>query len=107
MTGMILALVGAAFTLGRVHETYTEIEAKSHDSGAALKTSAPGIVLATLGVAMMISTLFVRYEISVTDMAIYSRGFEASTTPIAAQAPVIAFPSITPSSSAIPPKKNP
>jgi hypothetical protein len=94
VTGMILALVGAVFILGRVHESDTEIEAKFRDASGVLKTSAPGIVLASLGVAMMISTLFVRYDISVTDSAVYARTPRAVPPGTAPQAPDISFPPV-------------
>ncbi len=107
MTGMILALVGAVFILGRLPATPTEIEGKSHDTGAALKTSAPGIVLVSLGVVMMLSTLFVRYEISVRDSAIYSRSSGASAIEPDARPPLVRFPSTTPTDSAAPNTRNP
>lgn len=76
VTGMILTLVGAAFTLGRVQESPTSIEAKAGEASGALQTSAPGIVLATLGAVLMIATLFVPYNITVRDYAVYSASSE-------------------------------
>jgi len=79
VTGMVLAIIGAVFILGRVQGTHTSLEAKVAEASAALKTSAPGIVLAAMGVLLMIATLFVRYNISVSDAAIYSKPGEPSS----------------------------
>jgi hypothetical protein len=79
VTGMVLAIVGATFILGRVQGTDTSLEAKVVEASAALKTSAPGIVLAAMGVLLMIATLYVRYDITVSDQPIYSRSGEPSS----------------------------
>jgi hypothetical protein len=71
VTGMALALVGAAFILGRVQGTTTTVRTEIASVRAELATAAPGIVLVFLGVVLMISTLFVGYKISVEDVAVY------------------------------------
>jgi len=62
VTGMVLAIIGAVFILGRVQGTYTSMEAKVADANVALKTSTPGIVLAAMGVLLMIATLSRQYN---------------------------------------------
>lgn len=91
VTGMVLAIIGAVFILGRVQGTHTSMEAKVVDAGIGLKTSAPGIVLAALGVFLMIATLYVRYDITVSDRAIYTRSGELPSAPEAPK-PTINFP---------------
>jgi hypothetical protein len=59
------------FVLGRVKSSPAAIEAKSGAFAGSLRTAAPGVVLAVLGVALMVATLFVPYEISVSDSAVY------------------------------------
>jgi hypothetical protein len=96
VTGMTLALVGAVFILGRVQGTFTSLEAKVGDSGGALKTTAPGIVLACLGTLLMMATLFVRYQITVTDAAIYSRPQGQLSEQPPSEKPNISFPAPAP-----------
>jgi len=92
VTGMVLAIIGAVFILGRVKGTYTSMEAKVADANAALKTSTPGIVLAAMGVLLMIATLFVHYDITVSDKAIYIGSGESSSQPESPKPPPISFP---------------
>jgi hypothetical protein len=93
VTGMVLAIIGAVFILGRVQGTHTSMEAKVAEVNAALKTSAPGIVLAAMGMLLMIATLYVRYDITVSDRAIYTVTGGASPTQQAVpEPPHVPFP---------------
>jgi hypothetical protein len=72
VTGMILALLGAAFILGKLREPSSEFQAKS--SGIAefsLKTASPGLILAVLGVMLMMTTIVAHHEISENHVAVY------------------------------------
>jgi len=91
VTGMVLAILGAVFILGRVQGPSTSMEAKAADASASLKTSAPGIVLAAMGVLLMIATLYVRYDITVHDKAIYDGTVESPSQQTNPK-PVIDFP---------------
>jgi len=97
VTGMILALVGAVFVLGRVQEVPASIEAKYGPMSGSLQTAAPGIVLAVLGVSLMIAALFVPYNITVTDKSIYLASPRGPTGESEPQAPRINFPAEPPS----------
>jgi hypothetical protein len=92
VTGMVLAIMGAVFILGRVQGTPTNLEAKVADAEAALKTSAPGIVLAAMGVLLMIETLFIRWEVIVSDVAVYSRSPERGSKRVSPGKPTVDFP---------------
>jgi hypothetical protein len=82
VTGMVLVFVGAAFVLGQVQGTATDFEAKLLGSNWRLKTAAPGIILTVLGVLLMSTTLFVKYQIAVTDTPTYViRGDSAALAP--------------------------
>ncbi len=70
-TGMILALVGAAFILGKLRDPVTELGLKASGTDWALKTASPGIVMAVLGTALMLATLITHHRIDVTDRAVY------------------------------------
>jgi hypothetical protein len=72
VTGMILALVGAAFILGKLQELPTKLEADSQLFKASVYTSSPGILLAVLGTILMAITLLVPFEIETRDRATYT-----------------------------------
>jgi hypothetical protein len=74
VTGMILALVGAVFILGKLREPTSEIDAKTEVFAFSLKSASPGIILAVLGVSLMITTIITHHEISVTDVPVYFAG---------------------------------
>jgi hypothetical protein len=71
VTGMILALVGASFVLGKLQEPATEVFGKSSLIDFSVKSSSPGIILAVLGVVLMFATIMDRDEYSVKDARIY------------------------------------
>jgi hypothetical protein len=71
LTGMILALVGAAFILGKMREVPSNIEGQGPGLKLALSSGSPGLVLAVLGTVLMIATIWARVEINVTDAALY------------------------------------
>lgn len=71
VTGMILALVGAVFILGKLREDPTEAAAKGAFGEGTLRTSSPGIVLAALGVVLMITTIVTNHPIQTADSPVY------------------------------------
>jgi hypothetical protein len=71
VTGMILALVGAVFILGKLREEPTEAAAKAALGEGTLRTSSPGIVLAALGVVLMITTIVTNHPIQTADAPVY------------------------------------
>lgn len=73
VTGMILALLGSVFILGKLQDS-------SEGSPAARRASA-GLIMVTLGVALMIVTIAVNHRIDVTDAPGYLRTFDAGGTP--------------------------
>jgi hypothetical protein len=74
VTGMILALVGAVFILGKLRESSSEFEAQTDVMVLSLKSASPGIILAALGVGLMLTTIVTHHEISVTDVPVYVTG---------------------------------
>ncbi len=73
VTGMILALVGAVFILGKLQELPTKLEADGQLFKASVYTSSPGILLSVLGTTLMAITLIVPFEIETRDRATYMR----------------------------------
>jgi hypothetical protein len=70
-TGMVLSLAGATFILGKVREAPTEVGGAGPSFKAMLRSGSPGLVLAAFGTVLMLSTIFSRADITVTDQALY------------------------------------
>jgi hypothetical protein len=74
VTGMILALVGAVFILGKLREPASEINAEGKLVSIAVRSASPGIVLAFLGVTLMLATIVTHHEIQVRDVPVFVGG---------------------------------
>ncbi len=87
VTGMILALVGAAFILGKLSDSGTTLTAGSEGTAArlALATASPGIVMVVSGVVLMTLTITTLQQFSTHDAAVYLSG----EGPVAPAAPNI------------------
>lgn len=73
ITGMILAMVGAVFILGRLHGPVSELNGESSKIiSFSIKSASPGIVLVFLGVVLMMVTIITHHEIEVTDKNTYT-----------------------------------
>ena len=77
LTGMILALVGSAFILGQLRGATSSVEAGSGPARVSVTSASPGIILATLGVALMVATVVARHLVQVTDAAVYMEPWSA------------------------------
>jgi hypothetical protein len=71
VTGMILSVVGAVFILGKLRTPKSEIGAEVASIRYHVRSASPGIILAALGVALMLTTVVTRYSVRVTDKAVY------------------------------------
>jgi hypothetical protein len=71
ITGMILALLGASFILGKLREPAQKLEGAFSEISLSISTASPGIILAVLGVALMFATLLDRDIYNVTDANTY------------------------------------
>jgi hypothetical protein len=71
ITGMILALVGAVFVLGKLETDRSEVEAAAKGVSLAVRSTSPGILLAVLGAVLMGLSIALPVTVSVTDGAIY------------------------------------
>ena len=82
VTGMILALVGAAFILGKLREPETKLDMEGEGVGKFSITSAsPGLILVLLGAILMVTTIVTHHEIKVKDSPLYtSEWFGPSAT---------------------------
>ena len=83
MTGMIMAIVGSAFILGKLQDTGTEIT-----TGGALTTSlksaSPGVVLATLGTVLIGLSLWIQVTVNVRDVPVFFGGSAHSVASVRA-----------------------
>ena len=75
ITGIILALVGAAFVLGKLNEDVSEAAAKAGLPGQefsfSVRSASPGIILAVMGTLLMALSISVQASYSAVDQAIY------------------------------------
>jgi hypothetical protein len=71
ITGMILALVGASFILGKLREPEQEIKGNFSEISLSVRTASPGIILAVLGVILMFATIVDRDVYNVKDANVY------------------------------------
>lgn len=74
VTGMILAIIGAVFILGKLREPTSEVQAESSGLSVAIKTASPGIILVVVGSGLMLATILTKQESWVTDAAVYMPG---------------------------------
>ncbi len=71
ITGMILALVGASFVLGKLREPATEITGQATGVDISLKSASPGIILVVLGTVLMFTTIVKQDVYQVQDAPMY------------------------------------
>jgi hypothetical protein len=72
ITGMIMAMVGAAFILGKLREEASTLALKTPTAEANLNSTSPGLVLCLLGTVLMLSTLLTHNDIETQDAPLYT-----------------------------------
>ena len=71
-TGMILAIVGSVFIIGKLQESSSDIEGNVSDQmKLKIVSSSPGIIFGVLGTILMLSTILQHAEISVKDQPLF------------------------------------
>ena len=70
-TGMVLALIGAVFIIGKLSETPSKLGFEGTGAKASIDSASPGLNLAFMGVVLMAIALVVQLKIEVQDKAIY------------------------------------
>ncbi len=71
LTGMVLALLGATFVLGRLREARSTLSGGTAQWKAEVSSASPGIILAFLGAVLLVASLLVHVPIDVRDTPIY------------------------------------
>ena len=93
VTGMILALIGAIFILGKLEQkNISEIAGKTTYGEASLKSSSPGVILVVLGSGLMITTIVMQHSIQVNDASVYLQDSVSTSIRSNPQKPVIILP---------------
>ncbi|MGF7037690.1 hypothetical protein [Mucilaginibacter lappiensis] len=89
VTGMILALIGAIFILGKLQVERSVVGASIYSANLSIKSSSPGIILAVMGTCLMIMTIVMQHTVSVNDAPVYLEPGTVSLTP---KGPKVVFP---------------
>jgi len=71
VTGMVLALVGAAFVLGKLHTDRNELEAGAKGFSLTLRSASPGVMLAVLGTVLMVISIAIQATAITSEKAVY------------------------------------
>lgn len=71
ITGMVMAFLGAIFILGKLSESASQISGGGADWKVAITSASPGIILSFLGTVLLVSSLYVRASLDVTDGPAY------------------------------------
>ncbi|AYV46850.1 hypothetical protein CFHF_07990 [Caulobacter flavus] len=69
--GMVLAMVGAAFVLGRLQESQSQLSAQGAALSVSMTSASPGLILAVLGAGLMALSIAVAPNVTTSDGAIY------------------------------------
>lgn len=88
-TGVAMALIGAAFILGKLQEPVSTVNTGAGAWRFAIQSSSPGLILAMLGTILILTTIWSRSEIDVQDKTLYvsSRVTDVSTPASTAKSP--------------------
>lgn len=71
-TGMILAIVGAVFIIGKLQESSSDIEGSvGEQMKLKIVSSSPGIIFGVLGTVLMLSTILQHTEIELKDQPLF------------------------------------
>jgi hypothetical protein len=77
VTGTILALMGAAFVLGKLRESGSHFGAESNMWKITATSASPGIILAVLGTGLMFATMATKLEMQIYDAPSYLPQYSA------------------------------
>ncbi len=80
VTGMILAVVGATFILGKLREPTSEISGKAENWQISIASTSPGLIMVVLGTLLMLVTIMTHHQIDVKDGPLYLGGTATSQT---------------------------
>lgn len=71
LTGMLMAIMGSAFVLGKLAGPDNDISGSASGASISIKTASPGIIMAVLGTILIGMTITTTVRTDVRDSAIY------------------------------------
>lgn len=71
ITGMILAIVGATFILGKISEPESRVEASGAGWKAGIRSTSPGLILCALGVVLIVASITTLHSLHTRDTSTY------------------------------------
>lgn len=84
LTGMLMAIMGSAFVLGKLSGPDNDISGSASGASISIKTASPGIIMAVLGTILIGMTITTTVRTDVRDSAIYfGRPGEEPREPVA------------------------
>ncbi len=94
VTGMIMALMGAAFLWGRVKDADggTEIEGETAIWKGSIHSASPGLLLAALGSLLMITAMLNNFDVAVEEGGLPASAATATATSIGSQPSLLSRP---------------
>lgn len=87
ITGMVMAFVGAVFILGKLSEDTSHISGGTAEWKVAISSASPGIILSLFGTVVLVSSLFVKASLDVSDGPAYISTVRVTPAPAAGAAP--------------------
>jgi hypothetical protein len=82
-TGMIMAIVGAVFIIGKLQESSSDIEGAVGDQmKLKIVSSSPGIIFGVLGTVLMLSTILQHAEIELKDQPLFLNSYNVQLNSI-------------------------
>lgn len=87
-TGMIMAIVGAVFIIGKLQESSSDIEgAVGEQMKLKIVSSSPGIIFGVLGTVLMLSTILQHSEIELKDQPLFLNPYNIQINSISKDVP--------------------
>jgi hypothetical protein len=81
ITGMVMAFVGAIFILGKLSEETSQVSGGMAEWKVAISSASPGIILSFFGTVLLVSSLFVRATLDVSDGPAYIKAVQVTSAP--------------------------
>ncbi len=70
-TGVVMALIGAAFILGKLQEPISTVDTSAGAWRFAVQSSSPGLILAVLGTMLILATIWSRSTVDIQASPLY------------------------------------
>jgi hypothetical protein len=96
LTGMIIAIVGAVFIIGKLSEDESKIEGSAGEKiKLSIASSSPGIIFGILGTVLMVSCIWQHNEVAIQEQPMFLNPATISAVKTTAPKPVANFVKIS------------